>query len=227
MTVTNTNSSVSYPGDDVSTDFPTTFRFLEDSHLTVTLIDEDEVETALTLGTHYNVDGAGDDEPGGSVEMITPPATGETLLIERNTTITQETSFGTFTKFSPETHEEALDKLTMIAQEGARRLAALEALGNSLVSVATLADAAIVDLELLTDANDVANSFPVELTVPNANLVVGLQIILATDLDTGEVFPEAPFPTWVGVDLTHLSIQNITGLTTGRTYAFKFLAIYA
>ena len=49
--------------------------------------------------------------------MVTAPAAGTTLLIRRNTELTQETDYVANDPFPAETHEDALDKLQMQNQE--------------------------------------------------------------------------------------------------------------
>ena len=49
--------------------------------------------------------------------MLVAPASGTRLVIYRNTPITQETDYISGDPFPAETHEQALDRLTMIAQE--------------------------------------------------------------------------------------------------------------
>ncbi|HEX6215288.1 MAG TPA: hypothetical protein VFZ38_10740 [Vicinamibacterales bacterium] len=49
--------------------------------------------------------------------MLTPPANGETLTIYRLVPVTQGTDLANQGRFYPETHETALDRLTMIAQQ--------------------------------------------------------------------------------------------------------------
>ena len=49
--------------------------------------------------------------------MVTAPAAGTTLVIRRNTALTQETDYVANDPFPAETHEDALDKLNMQTQE--------------------------------------------------------------------------------------------------------------
>lgn len=120
MTVTSATARASYAGNGVTTAFTVPFRFLENSHVRVTLISSAGVETDKTLTTHYTVAGAGDAT--GTVTMITAPASGETLLIRRNVPVTQVTNYVNGDRFPADSHENALDKLTMIAQQFDDRL---------------------------------------------------------------------------------------------------------
>jgi hypothetical protein len=81
----------------------------------VTLVRADTTQVVQTLNTDYTVTGAGDDA-GGTVTMVVPPATGQQLIIVRAVPLTQETDYISGDPFPAETHERALDKLTMISQ---------------------------------------------------------------------------------------------------------------
>jgi len=116
MTVSTTIRVIRYAGDDAETTFPYTFRILNETDMNVVLTDGDGVDTSLTLTTHFSVTGVGE-ETGGNVEMVTPPATGEQLTLYRVTPQTQQTEYESNSPFPAETHETALDKLTMEVQE--------------------------------------------------------------------------------------------------------------
>ena len=113
MTVSTTTNKKSYTGNGSTTVFAYDFRILSNSDLQV-YVDE----TLKTLDTHYTVSGAGD-ASGGSVTFTggnTPPDTKKVVII-RNMPQTQATDYVANDPFPAETHEEALDKLTMIAQD--------------------------------------------------------------------------------------------------------------
>jgi len=118
MTISTTGLRVSYSGNGVTTDFSFPYKFLADEDLIVTLIDADGVETTQVLNTDYTVSGEG--TASGTVAMVTPPTSTETLLIVRELEITQEVDYITGGPFPAETHEGALDRLTMIAQQLSR-----------------------------------------------------------------------------------------------------------
>lgn len=115
MTVPSEQSSIQYDADGVSVSFPVPFRFIQDSHLRVTLLHAD-VETVLVLGSDYSVSGA-NDPAGGSVTTAVAYPLGDSLTIERIVPITQETAYQRNDPFPERAHEQALDKLTMIAQQ--------------------------------------------------------------------------------------------------------------
>ena len=115
MTVSTTESRIGYNGNGATTVFAVPFRFLENSDLIVTLVDASLNQFVKTLDTDYTVTGAGDDA-GGSITMMVAPATGQQLVIVREVPLTQETDYISGDPFPAETHERALDKLTMISQ---------------------------------------------------------------------------------------------------------------
>lgn len=117
MTVSSEVNSVSYSGNGSTQIFAVPYYFLADSHLRVVLRDADGTETVQTITTNYTVIGAGN-QAGGQVTMTVAPVSGETLVILRNVPATQETDYVANDPFPAESHERALDKLTMIAQQG-------------------------------------------------------------------------------------------------------------
>lgn len=116
MTITNTTVSQTYQGNNSTTDFAIPFDFIDTDYIYVYLIDADGVETLQTITTHYTLTGGTTAQPT-TVSMITPPASTETLRIERQTDITQETNYIQNGVFPAESHETALDKITQILQE--------------------------------------------------------------------------------------------------------------
>lgn len=116
MTVSTTSSKVSYAGNGSTTAFAVGFYFLASADLKVTLRAADGTETVKTLSTHYTVSGAGNPS-GGTVTMLTAPASGQTLVVSRNAPLTQVVDYQPNDPFPANTHEQALDKLTMITQQ--------------------------------------------------------------------------------------------------------------
>ncbi len=68
-----------------------------------------------TLTTDYTVTGVGDDV-GGTVVFVTPMVGAEEVVIRRMPALTQITTYPETTPFPSSSHEQALDKLTMITQ---------------------------------------------------------------------------------------------------------------
>ena len=115
MTINASNSDpkTTYDGDDSTTAFPTVFRFIQTSHLLVTLRDANGAETVQVLNTDYTVTGE-NEANGGTVTMTTAPANGEKLVIELNVPGTQLKSFPLGGPFPSTEAEEAVDLLTQL-----------------------------------------------------------------------------------------------------------------
>lgn len=120
MSVSSTISSVSYAGNASTTAaYPVTFQFFDSTDLVVYVVDSAGVSTTFVLGTGYTVSG-GAGSTGNILTTSAIPGTSQ-VVITRNTAKTQLTSYTTGDRFPAATHEKALDKLTFIAQENARK----------------------------------------------------------------------------------------------------------
>jgi len=115
MTIASTTSKVSYNGSGSTGPFPITFRFTKDADIVATKRSSAGVETVLTLTTNYTITGSGD-ASGGALTLVSALAVGESLVISRVPGIVQEVDYVENSAFPAETHENALDLLTMICQ---------------------------------------------------------------------------------------------------------------
>ena len=118
MTVTTTTIKNSYSGNGSTTAFANTFPINSTSEITVIERSSTGAETVKSEGsgsTNYSISDNG--ASGGTVTMVTAPASGTTLVLLRNTALTQETDYVANDPFPAETHEDALDKALMQAQE--------------------------------------------------------------------------------------------------------------
>ncbi len=88
MTSTTTSAKVRYNGDDSTISFPTTFKFIKNSHVKAILRDASDVETIWVEATDFTLTGAGDAD-GGTLTAIVAPATGEVLVIKLDVPFTQ------------------------------------------------------------------------------------------------------------------------------------------
>ena len=149
MTVSTTTNRASYSGNGSTDAFAYGFKIFADADLTVIIRSSAGVETTKTLTTHYTVSGAGT-ESGGNVTFTTGniPASGETVVILRKLTLTQGTDYVANDPFPAESHEDALDRLTMISQQHD------EAIGRALKVSQTNV---IATSEFTTSATDRAN----------------------------------------------------------------------
>lgn len=118
MTVAAKNPIEVYDGDGVTTAFAARWRYLDGASLKVELISGDGVATLQTLGVHFTAT-AGATDAGGTVTMVTAPATGQRLRIKRVTPRAQPTQYPTSGAFPASSHELALDRTMMAVQETA------------------------------------------------------------------------------------------------------------
>jgi hypothetical protein len=102
-----------YAGDGGSGPFPVPFRFLAAAEVKAAVVSSDGAREALE---GLVVEGAND--PGGG-QATTPRAilTGETLVLWTETALVQPADYIAADAFPAETHEAALDRLTLIAQD--------------------------------------------------------------------------------------------------------------
>lgn len=123
MTVSSALNRKEYDGDGTTTAFSTSpVVFFTSADLDVYLVDADGVATLQTLTTHYTVSGGSGST--GTVTMVTAPTASpaQTLVIERVVDITQTTDLVNNDASDAEVIEDALDKLTMIAQQNANAI---------------------------------------------------------------------------------------------------------
>ena len=116
MTVSSTTTKNSYSGDGSTTVFAYGFKIFAAADLKVILRSAAGTETVQTLTTHYSVSNVGNTN-GGNVTFVTAPASGVTVVIRREAALTQATDYTANDPFPAASHEDALDKLTFLAQQ--------------------------------------------------------------------------------------------------------------
>lgn len=116
MTVSSQTSRAAYSGNGSTTTFTVPYYFISSSDLTVIKRSASGIDTTLVLNTNYTVSGAGV-STGGSITTTVAPALGETLTIIRIVPLTQLVDYQPNDPFPANTHELALDKLTMEIQQ--------------------------------------------------------------------------------------------------------------
>lgn len=121
MSFTNQTKKNTYSGDGVTAAFAFSFPILAETDLLVQIKDTNGTVTSKTITTHYTVSGTGNrtgftDYTSGTVTFTAGniPAATDTIIIKRNVPGTQETDYTEKGAFPAETHERALDKLTML-----------------------------------------------------------------------------------------------------------------
>jgi hypothetical protein len=147
MTISTTHNRVELVGNGVNGTFPYSYRIFDETDLEVWV---DSVLQALT--TDYTVTGV-DEDQGGNVAFKTAsiPIDQASVVILRIVPMTQETDYVEGEKFSPETHERALDRLTCEVQQLA------DGLARSIKLASTVTDSGGVDLDY--DASERASKY--------------------------------------------------------------------
>lgn len=118
MTVSSTTTKSSGNGDGSNNTFPYAFKVFDQADLKVIIRSSAGTETVKTITTHYTVTGVGN-AGGGNVVFTSGniPVTGETVVIRREAALTQATDYVANDPFPAAAHEDALDKLTFLAQQ--------------------------------------------------------------------------------------------------------------
>jgi hypothetical protein len=116
MTLATENRRVQYDGNGSTTEFAFSNRFDADGDLVVVLTSAAGTDTTQTITTHYTVAGAGE-ATGGTVTMLTAPASGETLTIYRDLDLVQSADLTNQEAYYLSALEACLDKLTMMVQQ--------------------------------------------------------------------------------------------------------------
>ena len=121
MAISSVTSKVIYVGDGATKTLAYPFKIIANGDLTVSrYVTATSAATVLILDTDYNVTGAGVDA-GGNVLLTGSYAagmpTGSNTVIQRQMDLTQTVDYVENDPFPANTHEGALDKLTMIEQQ--------------------------------------------------------------------------------------------------------------
>lgn len=109
MTISSTTSRWEYTGDGSTTIFAYDNKIIASTDLKV-------YADGVLQSSGYTVSGAGV-EAGGNVTFTTAPASGVSIIINRDTPTTQATDYPVAGSFPAVSHEDALDKLTLLVQQ--------------------------------------------------------------------------------------------------------------
>lgn len=125
MTLASSTNTVSYTiSGTLNEQFTVPFLFYANAELKVYSTDSDGTVTNYTLGTHYNVSGAGDTS-GGTVTWIGTPTAGDTMTIDRWVDPLQPTDLPLTGKLDTASVETQLDRIVMMVQQVLGRLGGL------------------------------------------------------------------------------------------------------
>ena len=117
MTVPVNDGRIVHIGDGTTDTYTYDFRVQEAAELAVYQTDVSGVQPKLQLGVDYTVQGAGSGNGGSVVLVAGNLTTGYTLACIREMDVKQPTNLRNLGAFSPETHETAFDRLTMLVQQ--------------------------------------------------------------------------------------------------------------
>lgn len=155
MSLSSTTDRVSYAGNGATLGFSFPYKFFAEADLAVLVKNNTTgVETTKTLTTHYTTTGVGA-EAGGTVTMITAPATGETIVIYRNKSAIQELEIGDNGKIPADNLEKELDKIVMMIQRNKNLLGRTIRLPEGFIATfSTLLPALLVNSSILSVRSD-------------------------------------------------------------------------
>lgn len=126
MTRTNSTVSQRFNANGVTTDFAISFDFQDTDEITVSTIDETDInnpiEVSKVITTDYTLTGG---PPVTTVHFLVAPTSGLIVFLERSTAFTQETDYLDNSSIPSESFENGLDKLTQLVQEISARLDAV------------------------------------------------------------------------------------------------------
>ena len=187
MTISSTNRKAGpYTGNDITVDFPFSFKVFTASDLYVVQANEIGDETVLALTTDYTVTLNADQNsnPGGTIALLSALATGLSLTVTSSLEYLQATDLTNNGGFYPKVITNALDRLTIFVQQLAEQIS--RSLKYSITS--PLGDAALPTpvANTVIGWNSTANGFqnyaPVDntllsasLAAPSGSLLVGYQ----------------------------------------------------
>ena len=176
MTISGTNRRAGpYSGTGSATAFPFTFKVFADSDVTVVHTDPNEVETTLALTADYTVTLNADQDasPGGSITLPAPLASGYMLTITSDVPLTQGVELTNNGGFYPSIINNALDRLTIFAQELAENLSRAisvpisSSINPSLLIASVVADAAAASVSASAAA---ASAAAAAAAIPSGSL---------------------------------------------------------
>lgn len=122
-----------YAGNGVTTNLPFSFKVFSTADVRVVQTDPVGAETDLTLTTHYTVSLNADQDanPGGTVVMVTAPATGYYTTLTSKVQNLQAVTITNLGGFYPKILNDALDRLTIMVQQVAEQVSRAVKVGIS------------------------------------------------------------------------------------------------
>lgn len=230
MTINTDLSRAQYTGNGVTTAFTFASRVLADSHLrAIRTITATGATTELILNSG-GADGFSVAGVGGvscTVNVITAPTASQTLTIIRSIPFTQTADYVPNDPFPAETHEDALDKLTMIDQQQAdeigRSLKFPETSATSLVGL--LPQTPTADAALVWDGTtgSVKNGpTTIDITNAAANATAAAASAASAAASASAAAPNANFTATTSGTNTYTCNTGATSRVVGQRYVIDF-----
>jgi len=108
MTVQDVQQFIEYTGNGAQTDFAFVFRADDTAWIAINFTDDFD---SITLNADQDI------APGGTLSYFVAPPSGQLVRIERQTPKNQNLDYTRYDAFDSESHEDTLDKLTMLIQD--------------------------------------------------------------------------------------------------------------
>lgn len=188
MTVSSqTRKAGPYSGTGSTGPFTFSFKVFQASDLLVVKADSSGIETTLTLTTDYTVSLNADQNanPGGTITLVAALAVGYTMVISSQVPYLQETDLTNQGGFYPEVITDALDKLTIEAQQ---LKGEVDRSAKLPITSTADADALVADIIRIADsadnldtvANNIGSVNTVATNISNVNTVAGISSNVTT-----------------------------------------------
>lgn len=117
MSIATATSKIQYTLSGTVQALPIPFYFLQNADIKAVRSRAGVADYVMVLNTDYTLTGAGDEDGGTLTTIATNMQVGDIITIKRDIAITQTVNYVYNDRFPAETHERALDKLTMIVQQ--------------------------------------------------------------------------------------------------------------
>jgi hypothetical protein len=237
MTVSSSTSKNTYPGTGAQTTFAYTFGILAEDQVKVQIKNASDVYSTKILTTDYTVTGTGNASTrtnyvSGNIvfEAGSIPLSTDTVVITRSVPLSQNTDYVENSTLPAESLEEALDKLTMIAQEQDEEITrSIKIPADSSVDTTLPQASANKALVWNAAATAITNSeFDINATVSvtETKAVATTQLILAGDYSSESAVNSQGYSSVLDSGHTKYAATGTTTLGKAGTTEFELGFIY-
>lgn len=208
MTISSTESRVSYAGNGSTTAFSFPYFFAANGDLVVIIRNETTgVETTKTITTHYTVSGAGVTS-GGTVTMVTAPASGESLIIYRNPTATQTLDLAENDSLPAESLEDALDKAVTLIQRLQDRVDRTVQLTSAFADTFDTTLPALLTAGKIVRINDAGTGFVLAADSDASATAAAASAAIAAAAAGALTFPNVAYKTFADSPISVVNADN-------------------